>query len=556
MESGSALMHGHVPSGSVLSAGKGNGDAYFASCRAARNLPQYHADTAAPLRKRSFRVFPVNVKQYLRGMRFPAYSPDSSLSAAAMMEAFNMLHNPDQEPSCPVNRPDQGWGEQADPASFRSPSHSTGATGGEAGRRPYGGHQLLKGAAGRAATDDGRRLSDGNRSGRNAQNRNQADDDIEKILREVDTKRNSQAQDTDSHVTNRSSDGSRVRSHSAPQHVYEEDQPKTARRRQNGSHAGAGYASAVQSRAAADVPPHSGKKKKKRKSYSFVDILKMFVPWRGDTGFEAIRKIIFSTALVVVGVCTFLISNYYIDLYKAKAAYQEIQDRIMEARNNRGFTATPYSEDEGQGGTIEFLELSDVGRELLAINPDAVGYIRIPNTLVSYPVVQKRSNDPNDNKNDYYLYRTFKQEKSKSGCIFMDFRCHFDQVADNRRIVENSDNLLIYGHNMNNQTMFGSLRNYVNNIYYYKEHPVVELQSCYNFYQYKIFAVFVVDGSDYESEYAFNCWNVLDFAGEDDFYDFVNQAKRRTMISTSVDVEYGDPLLTLYTCNGLVKMRS
>ena len=133
----------------------------------------------------------------------------------------------------------------------------------------------------------------------------------------------------------------------------------------------------------------------------------------------------------------------------------------------------------------------------------------------------------------------------------MDYRNHFDEVADHRRIVDNSDNLLIYGHNMNNLTMFGSLRNYYRNPGYYMQHPVVELYSLYNLYRYKIFAIFVVDGEDFDSEYAFDCWNDLDFESEDDFYEFVNNAKKRTVITTDVDVKYGDPLLTLYTCHGL-----
>jgi sortase B len=104
---------------------------------------------------------------------------------------------------------------------------------------------------------------------------------------------------------------------------------------------------------------------------------------------------------------------------------------------------------------------------------------------------------------------------------------------------------------MNNQTMFGSLRNYLNSPAYYMAHPVVELQSLYNSYQYKIFAVCTVDGGDFTSEYAFDCWNTLDFEDEDAFYEYVNNAKKRTCICTNVDVEYGDPILTLYTCTGL-----
>jgi sortase B len=294
-------------------------------------------------------------------------------------------------------------------------------------------------------------------------------------------------------------------------------------------------------------------KKKPKSGYTFKDILKIYIPWRGDSVSEAVRKIVFFSALSVVGVCTFLISNYYIDLYKARAEYEAMQAEVEAARARRGFDDDESTEETKIGETIEYLDYNYVADRFLSQNPDLVGYVKIPNTLVSYPVVQKKSKDPNENTNDYYLYRTFHQEQSKSGCIFMDFRCHFDEVAEHRRVVKNSDNIVIYGHNMNNQTMFGSLRNYINNPYYYMDHPVVEFDSCYESYDYKIFAVFVVSGDDFDSEYSFDCWNDIDFKDEDAFYEYVNNAKKRTMINTNVDVQYGDPILTLYTCNGLVK---
>jgi sortase B len=201
---------------------------------------------------------------------------------------------------------------------------------------------------------------------------------------------------------------------------------------------------------------------------------------------------------------------------------------------------------------IEWLDYNDYATRLLPINPDMVGYISIEGTEVSYPVVQRKTAEGNENPNDYYLNRTFKQEYSKSGCIFMDYRNHFDEVVDHRRVVENSGNVFIYGHNMNNRTMFGSLRDYINNPYFYSAHPIVDYSSLYKDYKFKIFAIFIVDGEDYTSEYAFDCWNTLDFDSEEEFYDYVNKAKMRTLVNTNVDVKYGDQLLSLYTCNGLV----
>ncbi len=455
-----------------------------------------------------------------------------------------MLRNSNSEPSCPENLPETGWGEQAVPDETSSP-FMTGVTGSEPTRNAYSGRRMLKGAAARAGSDAERGNAAAERYGSAAQSGGSSDDDIEAILAEVAAKRRGQTAEMPG--ANRSYAGSNVAASRHPSAKQRAD--RSGKRQPARSNTGTKRQGVSGGKSAAQ----SGKRKKKRNSYTFVDVLKIFIPWRGDSRYEAVRKIVFTSALAVVGACTFLISNYYIDLYQAKKAYQAMQEDYEEARKRRGFQDDGTTDETEVGGMIEYLDYNYVADRFLSQNPDLVGYICIPDTLVSYPVVQKKSLDPNINMNDYYLNRTFHQETSKSGCIFMDYRCHFDEVADHRRVIDNSGNLLIYGHNMNNQTMFGSLRNYVNNPAYYMAHPIVELDSIYASYNYKIFAVFVVDGDDYTSKYAFNVWNTLDFEGEDEFYDFVNNAKKRTMINTSVDVKYGDPLLTLYTCNGLVK---
>ena len=58
----------------------------------------------------------------------------------------------------------------------------------------------------------------------------------------------------------------------------------------------------------------------------------------------------------------------------------------------------------------------------------------------------------------------------------------------------------------------------------------------------------LLDAND-DTDTKFECWNYLNFDSEDDFYDFVNEAKKRTIRTNDVDVKYGDPLLTLSTCN-------
>lgn len=304
--------------------------------------------------------------------------------------------------------------------------------------------------------------------------------------------------------------------------------------------------------AASGSQPRKKRKKRRKHHYTFKEILKGYIPWPGDSVLDAFRKIVFFAALCVVGICTFLISNYYIGLYHDKEAYEDLHKQLEENRNLQPVKEPEMVYDPDSGDFYEYFENMNELGVLLQQNPDLIGHIKIEGTPVDYPVVQKRSSDPNQNTNDYYLHRNFAQESSESGCIFLDFRCVFDRVVNHRRILANSNNLIVYGHNMNNKTMFGSLRDYERSPIYYKEHPIVEFQSLYKTYYYKIFAIFIVDGTDFTSDYAFDCWNTIDFSDEDEFYEYVNNAKKRNMISNDVDVVYGDPILTLYTCNSMI----
>ncbi len=428
----------------------------------------------------------------------------------------------------------------AERANARSDSGNAG------GQRSYASRKLLKGTAGHAETEAKREIND---LEIRTQNGTESTDrtGVAAVLEEIEAEQRRLHPEKLRAVHSSENSDSTARTNRSER---QEAVPKANAARKRKLNPETDTKSAGKAESGSKQKPKKSKKKK-RKRYTVTDVLKIFIPWRGDSIFEGLRKIIFSAAVVVVGVCTFLISSYYIDLYQAKKEYAAMQTRFEETMNNRGFTVPTYVDDPVTHEPVEYLDYNEIYNQFYSQNPDLVGYIRIKDTMVSYPVVQKKSKDININMNNYYLYRTFHQESSKSGCIFMDYRCHFDEVSDHRRVVDNSDNLLIYGHNMNNQTMFGSLRNYYKNPSYYMKHPIVELHSLYNSYEYKIFAIFVVDGEDFSSEYAFDCWNTLDFENEDQFYEYVNNAKKRTSINTNVDVKYGDPILTLYTCHGL-----
>lgn len=285
-------------------------------------------------------------------------------------------------------------------------------------------------------------------------------------------------------------------------------------------------------------PERNVPKQNRKKKVSFKDKFLGLFPQKRDSALEKVRKVVFLGSICAIVVCGYMVGDYYIDLWKSKNLHDDIAEiyetyPLPERTNDN---ATSYEPDEERIYT-----LLDGAKKLLDRNSDVIGYITIPNTPVANPVMQSGDNNK-------YLDQNIDGDDSRAGELFLDYRNNFDRVVDSRLSVPNSDNLVIYGHNMANDTMFGSLKYYQRNYNYYTDNPVIYLNSNYECYTYKIFSYFILDALD-ESETAYDCWNKFNFDNEEDFYNFVNEAKKRSLGLNDVDVKYGDKLLTLSTCN-------
>lgn len=189
--------------------------------------------------------------------------------------------------------------------------------------------------------------------------------------------------------------------------------------------------------------------------------------------------------------------------------------------------------------------LTGLAKILLRENKDVVGYIKISNTYVDYPVVQYHGDDPEENGNSYYLHKDLDREYLESGSIFMDYRDVFE--ADESK---QSENIVLYGHNMLNGSKFATLHYYRQDDSFYDENPIIEFSSNYRDYQYIIFAYLLTYGDYGESAYGeeFAYWDQEELDTEEDFNKYVETVQDRSMISPDIDVAYGDKLLTLQTC--------
>ncbi len=178
-------------------------------------------------------------------------------------------------------------------------------------------------------------------------------------------------------------------------------------------------------------------------------------------------------------------------------------------------------------------DLTGAAQMLLPYNSDIVGWISIQNTKVDYPVVQSEDND-------YYLDTGFDHKSNRAGAVFMDYRNVFGFD-----VSEQSDNIVIYGHNMANNSMFGSLRRYRQDFSYYKINQYIELCSNYDRYTYVIFGLVITEGS---AEAPWRYWDMEEFANKQEFDDYVATVRQKNLVDIDVDVQYGDQLLTLSTC--------
>ena len=172
------------------------------------------------------------------------------------------------------------------------------------------------------------------------------------------------------------------------------------------------------------------------------------------------------------------------------------------------------------------------------ISENVIGYIELEGCDIYQPVVQGEDND-------YYLTRTYYDEENKGGAIFADYRCVFEDGYS-------SPNIVLYGHNQEDGTMFGNLKNYKQNLEFYAENPVVTFNTEYGVGTYLIYGFFVTNAlakQDSNGE-VFHYHDYIEAMNDEyTFRWYLDEVKERNQIISPVDVKFGDSLLCLSTCS-------
>lgn len=164
-------------------------------------------------------------------------------------------------------------------------------------------------------------------------------------------------------------------------------------------------------------------------------------------------------------------------------------------------------------------------------NKKMIGWIKIDDTQIDYPVMQTANNE-------YYMDHNFNQEYDRNGSLFLDKDCD---------IVHRNTNLIIYGHHMKSGKMFGGLNKYSSEEYC-KSHPNIQFDTIYERGTYEVMYVFRSRIYN-EDEVVFKYYQFLDAASEKEFNSNMQEMAALSLYDTGVTASYGDQLLTLSTCD-------
>ena len=156
------------------------------------------------------------------------------------------------------------------------------------------------------------------------------------------------------------------------------------------------------------------------------------------------RKIINIILVAIIIVCLSIIGYKYYNYNKDDKLNSEIQDLQPVINEASDLDNNSSGENDGQDQSKEGNYVNSANEEeLKSINSDYKMWIQIENTNINYPVVQ-------GSDNDYYLKHNFRKESNISGTVFV----------ESANDIDNDKNIILYGHNMRNGTMFNNITNY------------------------------------------------------------------------------------------------
>lgn len=257
---------------------------------------------------------------------------------------------------------------------------------------------------------------------------------------------------------------------------------------------------------------------------------------------EIIRRIVLAVSLVAIVISSGMLVNEWRLSKQNDSVMEEVSDLIIDEKENN--PAKPEEDKEltpeqqwkkikKEYPNVVFPDGMQVKyAKLYATNPEFVGYLSADGVNLNLPIVQAK-----DDKK--YLEKNFYLQKTKYGCPF---------VTHLNNIEPLDQNTVIFGHHMNNGTIFGTLDAY-KSIDGFKKAPVITFNTLYKDYSWKVIAAIVTnaytkDDNGYIFRYYFT-----QLSTQENFSAYLSELSQRSLYDTGVDVLPTDKLLTLSTCS-------
>lgn len=279
--------------------------------------------------------------------------------------------------------------------------------------------------------------------------------------------------------------------------------------------------------------------------YLIIGIMYVFMPRKRKElqykGKPLVPLMMITLSLSIYFISIFFISRWYVQNLKIDYLTKTIIDNTKvieqiekEEKNdkpNNNITTTPYIPSDQNTTNESFISVDFTS--LLEQNKDTVGWIRVNNTNIDYSIVQTTDNE-------YYLSHDFNKRYNIYGWVFGDFRDDFTKFQKNT---------IIYAHNTGRGTMFATLPNATKEYWYTnEENHYIKISTPTSNTIWKIFSIYTTTGNDvyYLKTY---------FNNKDDYQDFLNTLKDKSIYNFNETLTYNDKILTLSTCDSSGKRR-
>lgn len=240
-----------------------------------------------------------------------------------------------------------------------------------------------------------------------------------------------------------------------------------------------------------------------------------------------ISKIILMLLIVILAISSYFFIKELVKNKKETEVFDDLQ-KIVE-NQEKSTHENPFSDDleinEGNMSSQNSYNLENIAN----INSDVIGWIKIDGTNIDYPVMQN---------GDYYLHKNIYKEYSNHGTPYLANHCN----------VKSSDNLIIYGHHMKDNTMFSQLEKY-KNYNFYREHKFIKFYTIEDGKTIEnIYKVMLAFKTIAYSDEGFRYYSYTSFNNKEDYTEFVENCRKLEFYYTGTSGTNTDKYITLSTC--------